>query len=369
MDQYGIIYAARIEAMKSTPPEMNKKEAFLWLKSQGNNLFDTYPSYSAFVRRIEVAEETKQIVSSFTTPVTTSFTASVTATATVAATLPTQSYDFENIEWQDKLLADKKIFKTLWFSDSHGWLCDPKATGVIFKVLQNNKFDEVGINGDLIDLPYLSKHTARLYEDGVLAGYTEIKEIEHTKASLLEPLRASTDAQIRVRLGNHDERITNPFNLGQGQSNRLNILYNHYNTTRLDEMLGISSTQGYIYDPSPRLTYFDKFDIVHGLSVTKGASRKNINDYFSSGASGHTHRLGATYVTNRNNSYTWLEMGCTRIVERAEYLPTGITPDWQQGFIELTFYREGENVFFFTEPHAIINGVCKYNGVVYKWDK
>lgn len=267
--------------------------------------------------------------------------------------------------FQLKRLTDKKVFKTLWFSDPHGWLSDPKANAVIRKVLQSNKFDEVGINGDIVDLPYLSKHTAKLYEDEVLSGYSEINEIEHTKAALLEPLRASTDAKIRVRLGNHDERITKPFNFGQGQSNRLNILYNHYNSTKLDEMLGLKASDNWIYDPSPRFTYYDKFDIVHGLSIQKGASRKNINDYFSSGSSGHTHRLGATYVTNRNDSYLWIEMGCTRIADQAEYLPTGITPDWQQGFVDLTFYFEGKDVLFFAEPHAIIKGKCKYNGVIY----
>ena len=268
--------------------------------------------------------------------------------------------------WQLKKLTDKKVFKTLWFSDPHGWLADERANAVIRKVLQHNKFDEVGINGDIVDLPYLSKHTAKIYEDEIMAGYSEVKEIEHTRALVLEPLRASTDAKIRVRLGNHDERITKPFNYGQNQSGRLNVLYNHYNTTKLDEMLDLKTTDNYIYDPSLRYTYYDIFDIVHGLSVTKGASRKNINEYFSSGSSGHTHRLGATYITNRSNSYLWIEMGCTRLVEKAEYLPTGITPDWQQGFVDLTFYLNGKEVLFFAEPHAIINGKCKYNGVIYQ---
>jgi len=271
-------------------------------------------------------------------------------------------------EWQLRKLTDKNVFRVLIFTDPHGILADPKATGVINKVLQHNKFDEVCINGDIVDLPYLSKHTSRLYENGILANYSEIGEIEHTKAAILEPLRASTDAKIRVRLGNHDERITNPYNLGHGQSNRLNVLYNHYNSTKLDEMLNIKPTDDWIYDPSHIYTYFGKFDIVHGLSTQKGASRKNINDYFSSGCSGHTHRLGATYITNRNDKYVWFEMGCTRLTQQVEYLPTGVVADWQQGFLDLTFYFEGKEVLFFAEPYAIIEGRCKYNGTVYQYD-
>ena len=277
--------------------------------------------------------------------------------------------DQESLQWQKKKITDKKTFKTLWFSDPHGWLCDPKSIGVICKVLQANKFDEVGINGDIADLPYISRHTGKLYEDGILSGYSEVKEIEHTKAAILEPIRNSTNAPIRIRLGNHDERITKPSNLGQSQSNRLNVLYNHYNTTRFETMLGLDESKGFVYDPSDRFTYFDIFDIVHGLSIQKGASRKNIGDYFSSGGSGHTHRLGATYITNRSGDYVWVEMGCTRYLTQVEYIPTGVVADWQGGFVELTFYMEGKKVYFFVEPHAIINGVCKYNGVVYRWDK
>lgn len=344
-NQHSEVLQHRKDAYFNLPTGLSAEEQYSHMKSKDPNLFPSIYSFLSFKRRVDNIKP-QQIES--------------------VVRVEEKKETAISSDWQQKILKDKGVFKTLWFSDPHGWLFDPKATGVINKVLQANKFDEVGINGDIVDLPYLSRHTARLLEDGILSGYSEVKEIEHTKAAILEPLRNSTDAKIRIRLGNHDERITNPLNLGHNQSNRLLMLGNHYQSNQLDVMLDIKSTDGYIYDPSSRFTYFDKFDVFHGLSLVKSASRKNINDCFSSGGSGHTHRLGATYITNRTGSFVWVEMGCTRLIQQAEYLPTGVTPDWQQGFIEVTFTMHNDRVLFFVEPHVIVDGVCKYNGVVYR---
>jgi hypothetical protein len=266
---------------------------------------------------------------------------------------------------QLKRLYDKKLYRVLFFSDPHGWLADQNALRCINQVAGHNRFDEVCINGDIVDLPYISRHTGKLYEDGILSGYSEVKEIEYTKEQILNPLRLSTDAKIRIRTGNHDERITKPFNIGQGQLAKLAVLYKHFETTDFGQMLGLKESDGYIYDPSDVYTYFDKFDVVHGLSLAKNASEKNIMEYMSSGCSGHTHRLNSKYITNRKAPYVWLELGCTRIIEQVEYLPTGKIADWQQGFVVVNFYIDGGKVRFYAETVPIIEGKCYYSGVLY----
>lgn len=256
-------------------------------------------------------------------------------------------------------------FKVLVFSDCHGWLADLRALRCINKVLQKNHFDEVCINGDVLDLPFLSKHTQKLYMDGILKDYTEVGEVEYTREQILKPLRLSTGANLRIRIGNHDQRITEPNLLGDKQLQRLAILYKHYQTTKLDEMLGLDSSQGFIYDPSDVHTYFDKFDVVHGLSLAKNAPEKNIQEYMSSGTSGHSHRLHAYPKTNKKNPYVWLESGNTRICERVEYFPTGKIPDWQQGYVCITFIRHSDDWFFHWECVQIINGRCMYANEFY----
>lgn len=266
---------------------------------------------------------------------------------------------------QLRRIYDEKLYKVLFFSDPHGWLCDLSTIRCISQILQHNDFDEVCVNGDIVDMPYISRHTGKLYEDGILSGYSEVKEIEYTKEQILQPVRNSTDAAFRVRIGNHDERITKPSCLGEGQLAKLAILYKNYETTEFDKMLGLNASDGYTYDPSDTYTYFDKFDVVHGLSLSKTAAEKNIQEYMSSGASGHTHRLNSKYLTNRKAPYVWLELGCTRLTEQVEYFPTGKIADWQNGFVTVYFYKEGDKVRFYAEPHIIIEGRCMFNGVLY----
>lgn len=271
-------------------------------------------------------------------------------------------------QYQLKKFFDKKLYKVLLFSDPHGWLADLKVLRCINKVLQYNKFDEVCINGDIVDMPYVSKHTNKLFEDGILAGYSEIKEIEYTNEQILKPLRLSTDAAIRIRTGNHDERITKPFLLGEKQLSKLAILYKNFETTQLEKMLDIKTEDGFVYDPSDVYTYFDKFDVTHGLSLAKNASEKNIFEYMGSGATGHSHRLNSKYLTNRKAPYVWYELGCTRITEQVEYLPTGKIADWQNGFVSIVFMQDADKVRFYGQQIPIIEGKCYYNGILYNSD-
>lgn len=266
---------------------------------------------------------------------------------------------------QLKRLFDKKLFRVLMFSDPHGWLADLTALRCINQVLSHTKVDEVCINGDIVDMPYISRHAGKLYEDGILSGYTEVGEMQYTREQILDPLRLSTDARIRIRIGNHCERVIKPFNIGQGQLARLATLYKHYETTQFDQMLGLNEGDGWLYDPSDVYTYFEKFDVVHGLSIAKNAPEKNIQEYMSSGASGHTHRLNSKYLTNRRAPYVWFELGCTRLIQQVEYFPTGKIADWQQGFVMVNFYTDGDKVRFYGETVPIIDGKCYYGGIIY----
>lgn len=271
-------------------------------------------------------------------------------------------------QYQEQRIYDKKLYKVLIFSDPHGWLADLRALRCINLILQSNKFDEVIINGDVGDFPYISRHTNRLYDSGVLSGYSEIAEIDYIREQILSPLRLSTKAKIRLRLGNHDERVTKPYLLNKGQLASLAKLYKHFDTTKYEEMLQLSEN-GIDYDPEDVYSLFDIFDIVHGLSIAKNASEKNIVEYFNSGSSGHTHKLSPKHFSNRKGNHIWYESGCTRLLDKVEYFPTGRVADWQQGFIEVAFLKEGKDIKFFGNAYLIDKGMCYYNKNLYNGNK
>lgn len=272
--------------------------------------------------------------------------------------------------WQLKKFFDKKIYRVLIFSDPHGWLADQSVLRCINKILQHHNFDEVMIAGDLMDLPYISRHEKKLYDDGILNGYSEIGEVEYTKEQILKPLRESVSDSTVIRFipGNHDERITKPHLNSKGQLARLAVLNKEYKTTELEVMLSFDQF-GVTWDKKDTYEYFDKFTVVHGLSLAKNAPEKNVHEYMGSGASGHTHRLQNKYVTNRKNPYVWFETGCTRVRTEVEYFPTGRIPDWQNGFVTIDFYNNGDDVYFFGTCHPVVDGVASYNGVVYYGNK
>lgn len=270
----------------------------------------------------------------------------------------------ENNYHQLKKLYDKKLYKLLIKSDAHGWLTDLTVQRCINKVLQNNRFDEVADLGDLADLPYVSRHEKKLFDSGILSGYSEIKEVEYIKEQILSPLRASTDAKMRFIPGNHDERITKPQLNSKGQLARLAVLFKEYKSTEYNKIFSFDE-YGIEWDGKDYINWFDKLTGVHGLSLAKNAPEKNIYEYMGSGVSGHTHRLQYKPITNRNNPYVWIECGCGRVRTEVEYFPTGRIPDWQHGFVVVNFYTVGDDIFFFAQPIQIINGMCCYEGVVY----
>lgn len=254
------------------------------------------------------------------------------------------------------------LYKLLVLSDIHGVFVDHKAWQSVLQVIKDNHFDEIVLNGDILDFPLISKHDKKLFEVGVMKNYSEVLEIEFTKEFILRPLRdAAPDSKIVFRLGNHEERLT------EGKytvaAERLAKLFKHYNSSELDEMLELKALD-IEYDPSEVRNYFDQFDVVHGLSLAKTAPRNNIHLYMGSGTSGHSHRLNCTYVRNKKHPYIWVESGCLRTVENVEYLPTAMVADWMQGFVTITFDRNSD--FFYAKTHPIVYGSCEFNGVVYK---
>lgn len=261
----------------------------------------------------------------------------------------------------------KSVYKVCIASDFHGFLVDEASLNAFIQMISHNDFDEIVLNGDIIDFPYLSSHVRKLYEGSdAMKGYSEVGEIEFVKKNIIIPIvNSSNGAKVVYRIGNHEERVTSPKRYGKEQSERLNELYQHYNTTKLDEMLCLEEL-GVEYDPTPIRNYGDIFEVVHGLSLSKNAPEKNIYQYMGSGCSGHSHRLNQRYITNRNSSYVWLESGCMRVIDNVEYLPTATIPDWTNGFVTVYFDCNEDGVdSFFAETHPIINGKCRVNGVIY----
>lgn len=258
----------------------------------------------------------------------------------------------------------KDIKRIAIISDLHGVFLDKKVFNCFLEVIKDNQFDEIVLNGDVLDFPLLSRHTGKLINSGYMKDYSEIKEIEFAKEHILKAIRNASQANIVMRLGNHSERVTAPFNLSQSQLARLAVLYHHYGTVKLDEMLELKSMD-IEFDPTPVRSYYGVFDVIHGLSLAKNAQENNIMSRMKSGASSHSHRMGAKYITKADKEYVWIETGCMRVRKNIEYFPTAVTADWAHGFAVINFDLNKDKVKFFGGCYPIIDGATCYNGNVY----
>lgn len=89
---------------------------------------------------------------------------------------------------------------------------------------------------------------------------------------------------------------------------------------------------------------FKHGDIIRELSSY--TARGELEREGTSGASGHTHRLGAHYTTKRGGEYVWIEGGCL-CSKDAEYI-SGVA-NWQHGLTHVKFKKDS--------PHFIANAL------------
>lgn len=273
-----------------------------------------------------------------------------------------KTYEIQVPQVKEVSIEGRSAYKLLVLSDIHGIFVDTKAWEAVLSVINNNHFDEIVLNGDIMDFPLISKYDAKLFSIPLMKNYSEILEVEFTKQYILLPLRTlAPNSKIVYRLGNHEERLTE--GKYSGSADRIAKLFKHYNTSELNQMLELDKLD-IEYDPTNSRNYFNVFDVVHGLSLSKNAPEKNIYEYMGSGTSGHSHRLNSTYIKNKSSNYVWVESGCLRTIEDVEYIPTGKTVDWMQGFVTVDF--DVDNGYFYSKTHPIVNGTCEYNGVIYK---
>ncbi len=251
-------------------------------------------------------------------------------------------------------------------SDHHGWLLDADAWEAHLKVVEDNPIDEYLLLGDVIDFPWIGRHGKALKrlndKADCFRNYSEVGEVEYTKEHILKPLRAATNAKITLMWGNHCERVVSPGNFSRDQLARLTELHLAYNTTKLEEMLELEKI-GIELHSAPVKTYFNKWNAVHGLTVSPTAATKNIIEFDGSGVSGHTHRLNSNFVTRRGRTLHWTESGTMRLIEEVEYFPTGKIPNWAQGYVSCIFNKDRST--FFADTHLIYDGETAFNGKIY----
>jgi len=193
--------------------------------------------------------------------------------------------------------------------------------------------DVVVIIGDFLDFYPLSnydKDPSRAFslDDELITARTVL---DHIRSALPDP-------EIYYIIGNHEMRLLKFLRTRAPELHGLKEL-------DLSNLLRLSDYRVRLvrddYDmPSDHYAIAHNFLAVHGHIVRKYAgatAAAMIQEYFTNGVSGHTHRLA--FVTHRDKSgrtYGWVENGCLCNLN-PEYVKN---PNWQQGFSFADFVKK-----------------------------
>ncbi len=221
------------------------------------------------------------------------------------------------------------IEKVIAVSDWHVPFHDKEAIECFFKLIKDVQPEELILNGNMNDCSMFSAHPKK--KEVALAFKTAREEREQW-FPIAEKLRKILPDTKIVYVGSkcHEGWIEIASSLSDITID--DPTYEIPNWFHLKDY-GIDYVE----------EHYDKngFIFTHGTiarSESGSSARVELTTWGTSGASGHTHRLGAYYHSTRGVPSVWYEIGCM-CQRKAWYRLKGKTSymNWMQGFLDMTF--------------------------------
>jgi hypothetical protein len=232
-----------------------------------------------------------------------------------------------------------KFRRAVLYGDTHYPFHDPRALAVVKSIIRDVEPDLLVDMGDLLDAYTISRYSKDpnrrvSLQDEINLGRTHLHEMAQ--------LAPYAD---RVLLdSNHFARLMAVIHGMQGESRELARLDVFRQTMTWPHLLGLEQI-GWRWIPEhlqAKTRLIPKMILKHGTVVRKGSAmsaRGEYERYNRSGASGHTHRLGAFYHRDVEGGHAWFETGCTCAMD-PDYIRDGHA-DWQQGCTVVTYTEDG----------------------------
>jgi len=249
----------------------------------------------------------------------------------------------------------------LLYGDTHFPNQDDRALSIVGQIAAALKPDVLVHMGDLLDCYLLSRFDKNPERMESLQD-----EINMARQHLAQMRLLTPNSQFILLEGNHCDRLRRTLWNLEGTAKALTSLTNFRKSLTWPSLLGLSEL-GVTFAPydgaQSKQKFLPKWILKHGTIIRKFSgytARGEMEKYGRSGASGHTHRLGAHFHQDHNGNHCWVETGCTCSLN-PEYM---VDPDWQQGCVVLTF--EPTTGAFQAEPIYIHNGLAVWRGRVYR---
>lgn len=231
--------------------------------------------------------------------------------------------------------------RVVWIPDIHVPYQDEKALHAALEFIHWFKPNHVFVLGDLVDFYQVSKFV----RDPKRA--VELQDnIDESIDVLARIKEASRDAKLYFEKGNHELRLEKFIWTHAPELDSLRSL-------KLDELMQFKKL-GYTYHEQGWCIFKDLL-IKHGNVVRINAGYSAFGELTKagmSGVSGHTHRLGQTFVRNMGGFLTWIEAGC--LCDLNPHYMEGLIANWEHG-IAIGFFKKNSERFS-VSPIPIIDG-------------
>lgn len=245
--------------------------------------------------------------------------------------------------------------------DHHAPHHDERLHKLFLEVLAQVQPDFIEINGDLLDFATISRH-----RESVSGEYNEsINECLRAGFEILADYRAAApNARIRLKRGNHDERLHYAV---------IDQVPGLKGITAADDEVPALSLRNLLHLDRLHIEYVDeewslaktritpKLTVRHGTSTAKNAPEEMLNKLAHSSIQGHTHRLSWRARTewddaSEHEPFTVrgaFEHGTMATLQGGlGYIPGG-EPQWQNGFLMVHTWPDGR---FTVAPAVYVPG-------------
>ena len=223
-------------------------------------------------------------------------------------------------------------FTALLHGDAQSPFHDPKSMALVEAIASETQPHVIVNMGDGVDCYEIS----------------DFGHDPHRLATLQDAIDDARRVQYRVRdaapsavsywlEGNHEDRLRRMLERLPQVAQQLVHLRNvdrEISWPRLLDLDGMGTTWVPLTE-QPKLDIVPKIVLTHGTLVRIAAgytARGEMEKYGRSGASGHTHRLAAYKKRDLNGTSTWIETGCTCLLDGQVY---GAHFNWQAGCVFL----------------------------------
>jgi hypothetical protein len=235
-------------------------------------------------------------------------------------------------------------------NDVHIPFEDQRSINLFIKWLDDNKLDRLFLNGDIMDMPDLSK-----FDKDPNNRMPIEEQIERTKG-FLKLLIQHTRAKIYYVSGNHEKRLKKY--LMRNAPELCGVV-------NLKELLDLDKLGVELIDPDPESylkygsTLIGHFDMARkGSAMTARGLLQRFGGAMSV-VQAHTHRGGVVYQTLAGRTVASVENFCM-----CDPNPNYITlPDWQNGFTKIVSHARSavqEIIQFHIGEEGFTDGEKKY---------